>query len=127
MENKSGRSNIQQKVVSSQNSSPQTIYMQKAHPRIGLRHFFQIHDGSVKTPHQSNNCWTHRWAMFTNTKALSMGAGVEGCIYSTFQPFSYLEIEQFIGLYILQGLNPSPKVDSKFHSQLDNPIQGNDL
>ena len=42
MENKSGRSNIQQKVVSGQNSSPQTIYMLKAHPRIGLRHFFQF-------------------------------------------------------------------------------------
>ena len=56
-----------------------------------------------------------------------MGARVEGGIYSTFQPFSYLEVEQFIGLYILQGLNPSPKVDSKFHSQVDDPIQGNDL
>ena len=56
-----------------------------------------------------------------------MGAGVEGGIYSTFQSFSYLEIEQFIGLYIFQGLNPSPKINSKFHSQLDDPIQGNDL
>ena len=96
-------------------------------PQDWFKAFLPIHDGSAKNPHQSNNCWTHRWAMFTNTKALSMGAGVEGGIYSTFQPFSYLEIEQFIGLYILQGLNPSPKVDSKFHSQLDDPIQGNDL
>ena len=93
-------------------------------PQDWFKAFLPIHDGSAKNPHQSNNCWTHRWAMFTNTKALSMGAGVEGGIYSTFQPFSYLEIEQLIGLYILQGLNPSPKVDSKFHSQVDDPIQG---
>ena len=96
-------------------------------PQDWFKAFLPIHNGSVKNPHQSNNCWTHRWAMFTNTKALSRGAGVEGGIYSTFQPFSHLEIEQFIGLYILQGLNPSLKVDSKFHSQLDDPIQGNDL
>ena len=92
-------------------------------PQDWFKAFLPIHDGSAKNLHQSNNCWTHRWAMFTTTKALSMGAGVEGGIYSTFQPFSYLEIEQFIGLYILQGLNPSPKVDSKFHPNLMTPYK----
>ena len=67
-------------------SSPQDWFMA----------FLPIHNGSAKNPNQSNNCWTHRWAMFTNKKALSMGAGVEGGIYSTFQTFSYLEIEQLL-------------------------------
>ena len=44
-----------------------------------------------------------------------------------FTPFSYEEIERFIGLYMLQGLNPSPQVEWKFSSQRTNPINGSDL
>ena len=50
-------------------------------------------------------------------KAVQMGVGVQGGCYPSFVPFSYAEIEQFIGLYILQGLNPSPQVEMKFVSQ----------
>ena len=50
-------------------------------------------------------------------KAVQMGAGVEGGCYPSFVPFMYNEIEHFIGLYILQGLNPSPQVEAKFSSQ----------
>ena len=46
-----------------------------------------------------------------------LGAGVPGGIYPAFKPFSYQEIERFIALYILQGLNPSPQVEMKFNSQ----------
>ena len=56
-----------------------------------------------------------------------LGAGVPGGIYPTFKPFSYQEIERFIALYILQGLNPSPQVEMKFNSQETDPVQGNDL
>ena len=56
-----------------------------------------------------------------------LGAGVPGGIYPTFKPFSYQEIERFIALYILQGLNPSPQVEMKFSSQETDPVQGNDL
>ena len=60
-------------------------------------------------------------------KAVLLGAGVPGGIYPSFTPFSYQEMERFVGLYILQGLNPSPCVDMKFSSQNEDPIQGNDL
>ena len=40
-----------------------------------------------------------------------LGAGVPGGIYPTFKHFSYLEIERFIALYTLQGLNLSPQVE----------------
>jgi Transposase IS4 len=33
----------------------------------------------------------------------------------------------FIGLYILNGLNPSPDLNMKFKSQVEDPIQGNDF
>ena len=56
-----------------------------------------------------------------------LGAGVPGGIYPTFKPFSYQEIERFIALYILQGLNLSPQVEMKFNSQETDPAQGNDL
>ena len=46
-----------------------------------------------------------------------MAAGVQGGCYPTFIPFSYQEIEQVIGLYMLQGLNPSPQVEMKFFNQ----------
>ena len=38
-----------------------------------------------------------------------------------------LVIEHFLGLFILQGLNPSPQVEMKFNSQQVDPVQGNDL
>ena len=56
-----------------------------------------------------------------------LGAGVPGCIYPTFKPFSYQEIERFIALYILQGLNLSPQVEMKFNSQETDPVRGDDL
>ena len=62
-----------------------------------------------------------------NLKAVLLGAGVPGAINPSFTPFSYQEMKQFVGLYILQGLNPSPRVDMKFSSQNEDPIQGNDL
>ena len=46
-----------------------------------------------------------------------LGAGVPGGIYPTFKPFSYQEIERFIALYILLGLNLSPQVEMKFGSK----------
>ena len=53
--------------------------------------------------------------------------GVQGGCYPTFIPFSYQEIEQLIGLYMLQGLNPSPQVEMKFFNQQSDPVQGSDL
>ena len=61
------------------------------------------------------------------SKTISCSAGVPGGVYPTFTPFSYLEIERFLGLYILHGLNPSPQIEMKFYSQQMDPVQGNNL
>ena len=58
---------------------------------------------------------------------MMLGAGVPGGMYPSWKPFSYDEIERFIGIYIMQGLNPSPQVEMKFKSQRADPIQGNDM
>ena len=56
-----------------------------------------------------------------------MGAGVQGGCYPTFVPFSCKEIERFLGLYMLQGLNPSPQVEMKFFNQRSDPVPGSDF
>ena len=97
-------------------------------PQEWFNAFLPIYDGKISNPHHGNTpYWTHKWANYTNKKALMLGAGVPGGMYPTFKPFSYQEIERFIALYILQGLNPSPQVEMKFNSQETDPVQGNDL
>ena len=67
------------------------------------------------------------WTSYTNKKALIANAGQEGGMYPDFKPFSPKWIKQFIGLYILHGLSPSPQVKMKFKPQHEDPINGNDL
>ena len=90
--------------------------------------FLPLYDGTSSNPNQPKaSCWSHQWANFLNMKSVILGAGVPGGIYPGFTPFSYEEIERFIGLYMLQGLNPSPQVEWKSSSQRTNPINGSDL
>ena len=97
-------------------------------PQEWFKAFLPIYDGKTNNPtHPNTPYWTHRWANFTNKKSVMLGAGVQGGVYPAFKAFSYLEIERFISLYILQGLNPSPQVEMKFSSQASDPVQGNDL
>ena len=90
--------------------------------------FLPIFDRKGKNPQNVNTqLWTHKWAFWMNQKAIFCSAGVPGGVYPSFTPFSNLEIECFLGLYILQGLNPSPQVEMKFNSQQVDPVQGNNL
>ena len=87
-------------------------------PQDWFNAFLPLYDGRSCFPEREKaGCLSHKWAMYTNKKAIQMGAGVQGGCYPTFIPFSYQEIEQFIGLYMLQGLNPSPQVEMKFFNQ----------
>ena len=43
------------------------------------------------------------------------------------KPFSIYEVMRYFGLYMLNGLNPSPQISRKFNSQLEDPVQGNDM
>ena len=97
-------------------------------PQDWFNAFLPIFDRKGKNPQNVNTqLWTHKWAFWTNQKAISCSVGVPGGVYPSFTPFSYLEIEHFLGLYILQGLNPSPQTEMKFYSQQMDPVQGNDL
>ena len=97
-------------------------------PQDWFNAFLPIFERKGKNPQNVNTLFrTHKWAFWTNQNAISCSAGVPGGVYPSFTPFSYLEIERFLGLYILQGLNPSPQVEMKFNSQQVDPVQGNDL
>ncbi|KAL7562479.1 hypothetical protein ACA910_005453 [Epithemia clementina (nom. ined.)] len=100
-----------------------------SHPADWFDAFLPVYDGTTRTPSHSNTpFWTHRWTNYLNMKASQMGAGVMGGIYPDFRPFTFDDIEKrHIGLYILQGLNPSPQINQKFQSQARNSVQGNDL
>ena len=97
-------------------------------PQDWFNAFLPIFDGKSTNPQNVNTqFWTHKWVFWTNQKAISCSAGVPGGVYPSFTPFSYLEIERFLGLYILQGLNPSPQVEMKSNSQQVDPVQENNL
>ena len=67
------------------------------------------------------------WTTYLNTRAILSNAGNPNHIYPDFTPFSPQEVKQFIGLYILQGLSPSPQVRQKFKPHHEDYVNGNDL
>lgn len=54
------------------------------------------------------------WASWSNAKGLLANCGKIGGMYPNWTPFEIKEIQQFIGLYILNGLNISPRIEYKF-------------
>ena len=84
-------------------------------------------------PFRKNNPSGKEWIsfeqiqMWTNLKASLAGAGPGGTCYKEFKPFSVTEIRQYFGLYILQGLNPSPQIEWKLRPQREDKIHGNDF
>ena len=66
------------------------------------------------------------WCKYTNQKAFFANAGTELC-YPDFVSFTPREIERHLGVYFINGLNPSPQVKMKFRSQEQDPINENDL
>ena len=65
--------------------------------------------------------------MYSNLKAQLSNAGAGGTNYKDFKAFTCKEIRQFLGLYIFNGLSPSPRMEMKFKSQQHDPVQGNDF
>ena len=81
-----------------------------------------------RLPGQSNHIISLAdWTSYTNTKTMLINAGQLGGIYPDFKPFSPQEVKQFLALYILQGLSPSPKVKLKFKHQYKDPVNGNNM
>ena len=52
---------------------------------------------------------------WTNLKVSLSDAGKDGSCYREFKELTAKEIRQHFGLYVLQGLCPSPRAELKFH------------
>ena len=79
--------------------------------------------------HQDNNGVTSisDFNSFTKKKAYMYNAGSVGTQYPYFKEFSVDEIMQHIGVYIINGLSPSPQVEMKFDFQKKNRMNGSDF
>ena len=64
---------------------------------------------------------------WTNMKAILAGAGEGGTCYRDFHPFTVEEIQQHLGLYVFNGVAPSPRIELKFKPQRDDKVHGNDF
>ena len=67
------------------------------------------------------------WTTWSNAKALLANAGQPGGLYPEFKPFKVKEVKKFLALFMFQGLSPSPRVEMKFSTQGEDPVNGNDL
>ena len=65
--------------------------------------------------------------IWANEKAMLCNAGTEDGPCPSWKPLKIAEIEAYWGLLTLNGLSPSPQLAQKLRSQVDDPVNGNDL
>jgi len=74
---------------------------------------------------EANHFSFEKLTRWTNHKAIIAGAG--STTYLDYKPFTTREIRQHFGIYILNGIQLSPRVEYKFKSQRQDPISGNNF
>ena len=96
-----------------------------SHPADWLQAFIPEH---MKKGDSRSVCIS-KWSQYSNMKAKLDFAGNEklGGLSYNFNEFTPREIEQYLSLYIAQGLSPPPQIKMKAKSQLAEPLQGNDF
>ena len=67
------------------------------------------------------------WTAYSNTKAMLNNAGEEGHIFAgKHEPFTNRDIVAMLGVYIINGLAPSPQLTQKMQPLSKQPTHGND-
>lgn len=66
-----------------------------------------------------------KWTSWTNAKSILANSALDS--YGKFEPFTITEIKSYVALYILNGLNISPRIEYKSKSSIDGPVNGSDL
>ncbi len=67
------------------------------------------------------------WTAYSNTKAMMNNAGKEGHIFAgKHKLFTNRDIVAMLGVYITNGLAPSPQLTQKMQPQSKQPTHGND-
>lgn len=62
-----------------------------------------------------------------NVKALIANAGRRGGKYSKFVDFTKEEFMSHLSLYLLHAISPSPQINFKFKSEIEDPVNGSTL
>ena len=66
------------------------------------------------------------WATYSTMKGTMNNAGEEGHIFAgKYQPFKTEDIMQMVGVYIIDGLAPSPRLVQKMQAQSKQHSHGN--
>ena len=60
-------------------------------------------------------------------KAMLSNEGSGGTIYKDFTPFTTFELMKHVGVYFLNGVSPSPRVEMKMKPQTMDPFNGNGM
>ena len=93
-----------------------------SHPAEWFDCFFPRH----KHGHDTHPFCVSSLCSWTNTKAVMSNAALGGK-YNDYANFSMNELMQHIGVYFLHALSPSPRIEMKFESQVEDPVNGNDF
>jgi len=81
---------------------------------------------NVKGDHRTKFAVSN-WTAYSNTKAMLCNAGDEGHIFAGKHcPFKNQDIMTMLGVYIIDGLAPSPQLVQKMQPQSKSPTHGND-
>jgi hypothetical protein len=76
---------------------------------------------------RTTNFAVSNWTGYSNAKAMLCNAGEPGSIYAgKFKPFKNEDITAMLGVYIIDGLAPSPQLTQKMQDQERQPTHGND-
>ncbi len=81
--------------------------------------FFSLLPEKKKHFHPANVATMEGWKIYRNLKAMLAQAGKS--IYKGFEPFTTADTKHYIGLMMLHGLAPSPRMYYKFHYQESDP------
>jgi Transposase IS4 len=116
---------------------PQELVIRKAlvaRRKFQLRHQLCKHSDPVEfmdaffpvtpNPYGPSFLSMDRLTIFTNLKAQLANAGRGGTCYKDWTPFCVKEIRQFLGLYIWNGINPSPQIDMQLRPPSEDPVHG---
>jgi len=111
------------------NMQVRTEFMRKHH-LSSASHPVEFADAFIpwhENPYNATYFSMDQATTYSNLKAQLSNAGNGGTNYKDFKPFTCKEIRQFLGLYIFNGLSPSPRMEMKFKPQQYDPVQGNDF
>ena len=67
------------------------------------------------------------WTRFTSCKAILANTGKGGSCYKKFTPFNVDDVQKQIGVYLLNEVSPSPRVEYKMQPQSKDPVNENDI